>query len=111
MTKRGIAAVVLLSIFTCGIYLLYWYAVTASDANNEQPENPIQSFIVAWLLGIVTCGIYTLYWEYKLYSKIDSITGKNDAVLHFILSIFLTPIVSIALAQSNINSHVENKGE
>ena len=111
MTKRSVVSVVLLSIFTCGIYLLYWYYTTARDLNNEEPENQITGFVVAYLLGIVTCGIYLLYWEYKLYSKIDSVTGKNDAVLHFILSIFLTPVVSIALAQSNINDHVENKGE
>lgn len=108
MTKRSVAAVVLLSIFTCGIYMIYWYYVTANELNNEKPgEDELTNYIVAILLSFVTCGIYMIYWLYKFYAKVDSVTGKQNAIVNFIISFFLTTIVPMALVQSSVNEYVE----
>ncbi|MDE7263030.1 MAG: DUF4234 domain-containing protein [Anaeroplasmataceae bacterium] len=110
MTKRSVAAVVLLSIFTCGIYTIYWFYVTANELNNEKPEEELTNYIIAILLSLVTCGIYMIYWLYKFYSKVDSVTGKQNAIVNLIINFFLTPIVPMAIVQSSINDYVE-KGE
>ncbi|MDE6661309.1 MAG: DUF4234 domain-containing protein [Anaeroplasmataceae bacterium] len=108
MQKREIVTVVLLSIFTCGIYALYWFYTTSEALNNEVDDNePLRNFVVAILLGMVTCGIYTLYWLYKFYTKVDKYTGENNAILNFVLGFFGLEIVSIALAQSSINKKLE----
>ncbi|MDE7213454.1 MAG: DUF4234 domain-containing protein, partial [Anaeroplasmataceae bacterium] len=63
MQKREIVTVILLSIFTCGIYALYWNYTTAEALNNEVEDGePLRNYIVAILLGVITCGIYLLYW-------------------------------------------------
>ncbi|HRF70546.1 MAG: DUF4234 domain-containing protein [Anaeroplasmataceae bacterium] len=108
MQNRSVVTVVLLSIFTCGIYSIYWFYVTANELNNEKPEDPLMNYILAILLGIVTCGIYLLYWDYKFYKKVDEVTGSNDAIVNFVVSLFLTSIVGMAIAQNSINRHVEN---
>ncbi|MCR5350611.1 MAG: DUF4234 domain-containing protein [Acholeplasmatales bacterium] len=109
MTKRSIVTFILLSLFTCGIYSLYWYYVTTEELNKCETSTPsIQNFIVAFLLGIITCGIYTIYWEYKFYSKFDKLYGTNNAVLYLILSILGFSIVSTALIQNSINEAQEN---
>ena len=104
MTKRSVLTVVLLMIFTCGIYSLYWYYVTAEELNRcETTTKPLQNFIVALLLGIVTCGIYLIVWEYFFYVKMDKLYGTNNAILYLILSLFVTSIVPAALMQNTIN--------
>lgn len=107
LTSRSILSVVLLSVITCGIYTIYWYYVTAEDLNAAEPKEPLMNYILAWLLGFVTCGIFTIYWQYKFYKKLDDVTGDSNYLLNLLLSIFLTPIVGIAIGQSSINNCLE----
>ena len=58
MTNRSILTVILLSIFTCGIYLIYWMYVTTEELNANDPTEPLTNYIVAIILSIVTCFIY-----------------------------------------------------
>ena len=43
MTKREVIAVILLSIFTCGIYAIYWHYVTAEELTAQ--AEPVQQEI------------------------------------------------------------------
>ncbi len=108
MKNRSVVSVVLLSIFTCGIYELYWYYVMAEDMNNADKTKPnLTNFIIAILLSIITCGIYGIYWMFRFYEKSDAITKKSNLILYFILSFFGLSIVSNALLQSDINEIVK----
>lgn len=109
MKKREELTVVLLGLFTCGIYSLYWFYTTAEDLNVEDDEEPLMNYILAILLGIVTCGIYLIYWDYKFYQKVDKVTGENNAIVNFLLVLFLIPIVGMAIAQNSINSHAKDE--
>lgn len=110
MTKREIVTVVLLGIFTCGIYQLYWFYVTSEQVNMEENERPpLLNYVLAILLGLLTCGIFTIYWYYMLYKKLDKLTGDDNTVLNFLLSIFATPIAGMALAQNQINKYIDRK--
>lgn len=103
MTKREIVVVILLSIFTCGIYQIYWMYVTAEEMNLGDPREPLMNYLLAILLGFVTCGIYLIYWEYKFYQKLDYITAKDNLLLCFLLSLLVSPVIGIAIAQNSIN--------
>ena len=104
MKNRSVLAVVLLSIVTCGIYAIYWFYVMAEDMNaKDSTKQPLTNLIVAILLGIITCGIYTIYWMFRFYEKADAITGKNNYVVYFILTLFGFGIVSMALLQNDVN--------
>lgn len=108
MQKRDIVVVILLGLFTCGIYSIYWFYTNAESLNQEVDDNePLMNYILAILLGLVTCGIYLLYWDYKFYSKVDKYTGENNAILNFLLGIIATPVVGMAIAQSSINKKLE----
>jgi hypothetical protein len=104
MTKRDILSVILLSIFTCGIYSIYWMYVSAEQLNSLESEEPLTNYILAIVLGILTCGIYSIYWQYKFYKKVDSVTSENNLVINFILSILGLSLVSMAIAQTSFNN-------
>ena len=109
MKNRSIVAFILLSIFTFGIYSLYWYYVMAQGMNEADKSKPdLTNFIVAILLTIITCGIYGIYWQFRFYEKSDAVTNKNNLIVYFILSLFGFSIVSNALLQSDINEIVKN---
>lgn len=106
MKNRGIVSVVLLSIFTFGIYAIYWFYVTANALNEaDKEEKPLMNFILALVLSCITFGIYGIYWEYKFCKKADKVLGKDNAILAFILCLFLTP-VAMAIEQSAINEKI-----
>ncbi|MBE6136938.1 MAG: DUF4234 domain-containing protein [Erysipelotrichaceae bacterium] len=105
MQRRSIAGVIILSLFTCGIYSIYWFYVVAEDLNRREPEDPLMNYILAILVSIVTCGIYGIYWNYKFFKKLDKAVGEDNVVLNFILTLFGFSIVSQAIAQNSINNH------
>lgn len=112
MTKRNIVTFILLSLFTCGIYSIYWAYVTSEELNKVEKSTPdLMNFILAFLLGIVTCGIFLFYWEYKFYSKVDKLYGTNTALIYLILSIVGFSIISEALIQDTINKNDVAKAE
>ena len=109
--RREIAVCIILSIFTCGIYGLYWMATITDDVNFMLDERDTSGGTVV-LLTIITCGIYGYYWAYKLGEKITRLKMKqgsdyvntNSSILYLILQIFALSIVVYALAQSEINN-------
>lgn len=103
MKNRSVLSVVLLSLFTCGIYQIYWMYVTTEDLNANEPEEPLTNYIVAILLSIVTCGIYGIYWMYKFYKKVDSVAKTDDLLLSLLLSLFVSSIIGMAIAQNSLN--------
>ena len=104
MTKREVIAVILLSIFTCGIYSIYWHYVTAEELNRVEPNEPITNYILAIVFGIFSCGLYLIYWQYKFYKKVDVVTGESNMTINFVLSLFGFSLVSQAIVQNSINN-------
>ncbi len=95
MVRRDVVVVILLTIFTCGIYGLYWILVNNSDArNNEGFDGP--TGIVLLLLTIVTCGIYMFYWRYKITQHLSGEEDANRVLLYSLLG--LIPFVGLVFA-------------
>ena len=71
-TDRSIAAYILLSIVTCGIYGLWFFYRLVKDVNTmctgDGESTPgLAAFI---LLSILTCGFYAFYWYYKVGNRL-----------------------------------------
>lgn len=71
-TDRSLAAYILLSIITCGIYSYYFLYAMARDANvicsaDGKKTGGLLAFI---LLSFITCGFYALYWYYALGNRL-----------------------------------------
>ena len=104
-THREIVAVVLLSIFTCGIYSFYWFYVTTNELNENDKSTPeLMNYALAFLLTLVTCGIYGIYWNYMFYKKVDAATKEDNFLMNFLLALFITSVVPMAIVQNSLNN-------
>ncbi len=106
--ERNIALCIILSIVTCGIYMLYWLVCLTDDTNEISGETGDTSGVMALVFTIITCNIYALYWAYKRGEKIDKAhqnrgeAASNGGVLYLILYIF-GGVISLALIQNEVN--------
>jgi hypothetical protein len=110
--KRSIGMAIVLSIITCGIYMLYWLyqLLTSYYQLTNQPSNAGMDIV----LSIITCGIYGYYLAYKI-GKMESsayrdygMHPKDDSILYLVLAIFGFAIIVYAIAQSNLNALVDS---
>lgn len=105
--KRNIITCILLSIFTCGIYGIYWYYSMAEDLKKYDDSMP--SGGMAILITLLTCGIYGWYWMYKAGVTIDDQNVKygksagSKGIICLALTIFGLGIVAYAIIQDDIN--------
>lgn len=109
--KRGVAAAIILTIITCGIYGIYWFVKLNDEVNQLDGDTAAPSGIVVFLLTLVTCGIYELYWLYKMGTKMDNMdpdaASQSRGIVYLILGIFGFSIVSYALMQDSINKMLD----
>ena len=113
--KRDVLSVILLSIFTFGIYNLYWFIVVTNEieASLMQKDGSVPSGGMAFLFSLLTCGIYMIYWYYKQGQRIaqlqreNNMQGNDNSVLYLVLAIVGMSIVNTALIQSDINGIVQ----
>ncbi|MEG0179951.1 MAG: DUF4234 domain-containing protein [Oscillospiraceae bacterium] len=110
MKNRNIALCIVLSIVTCGIYGLYWWACLVDEANIAAGE-PGTSGVGVILLSIVTCSIYGVYYDYRIaekHNKARAMRGlpadNNMGLIYILLSLFQLKIVTFALMQNAENN-------
>jgi len=107
--ELNIAAGIILSIVTCGLYNIYWN-YREFQAMNDLLGREEYSFWLWFFLSLVTCGIFHIYYEYKMGSDLYQFMKANghDAnpnlpVIGLALSIFGMTIVADAVYQHEIN--------
>lgn len=109
IVRRSVGLAILLSIITCGIYLIYWEICLANDLNAASGRFSDASGGAVILLTLVTCGIYAYYWSYKCGEKVDiiktnsGVPSHGTSVTYLLLTIFGLGIIFYALAQSELN--------
>ncbi|MDQ0361345.1 DUF4234 domain-containing protein [Breznakia pachnodae] len=107
--KKDIVVSVLLSIFTCGIYTLYWTATITNDVADILRDSRYRTGGTVVLLTIFTCGIYRIYWTYVTsrdiyYAEQDlGMRTSDNTVLNVILGIFTATIIPMVIMQKSIN--------
>lgn len=110
--QRSVAIAIILSLITCGLYTLYWQ-YTLSEDLRELSRDYSLSGGMAILLGLITCGLYTLYWYYKIgralrtAQETKGVFSSDQGVLFVILGVFGFGIISMAIAQAEINKLVD----
>ncbi len=120
LEKKNGAVVLLLSLITCGIYMVVWM-ITSTNRINERANKPNEmSGGVNFLLMIVTCGIWQFFWLYKNSKKLYEIQleqgnsmAKDNSVMVLILLIlgaffaYVGFFLAIVILQDQINSIVD----
>lgn len=110
MYKRSIPVAIILSIVTCGLYMLYWMAQVNDGVNMLSGRQGTSGGMVV-LLGIVTCGIYTIYWFYQMGKAVEQIHVKRGEmygsaqIIYLVLGILGLGIIPVALMQDEINRY------
>ncbi len=115
LTKRSVAAVIIFSLLTCGIYAAWWTYVTCDALHRqEQRTAPIPPILTA-LMMFFSSGVGGALLAIDADDHINSIKVKHgmptadNKVVWLILGIFI-PIVAIALVQYEINMMIDMAG-
>lgn len=109
--ERNIGLAIILSIITCGLYYLYWIYSITNEVGHLNDDHSFSGGTVV-LFGIITCGIYFLFWYYQLGRQIaqaqekNGLLPKDEGIMYVILAVFALGIISLAIAQSNVNEIV-----
>ena len=74
--KRSIPLCIILYLFTCGIYPIYWMIVLNDEINAASRQSGPSGGMV-FLYSLITCGIYSLYWIYCLADDINKIDPEE----------------------------------
>lgn len=109
--ERDIVMCVLLSFFTLGIYIIYWFYKMTEDANSlTDNETGCAGGGMAIIYSVLTMGIYLWYWSYKMGDRIGIAREKksmtkdtNYGVLYMILSIVQLDFVGFMIIQYELN--------
>jgi len=95
MKHRSVAAVIILSIITFGIYALVWFVKTKNEMNRVGANIP-----TAWWL-IVPIG--NIWWQWKYCEGVETVSrGKLSGAVSFLL-IFLLSVIGMAIVQTTFN--------
>lgn len=121
LEKRSVAWVIILSLITCGFYLLYWYYKVYEELRFFTGSTPTgNDYGLDLLLVIVTCGVWGVYVDYKIallifaYQKDKGIFASDTSMVTVILDVvgyisgYFTGIVSSAIHQDLINGMIDH---
>ena len=107
ISKRSIAFAIICSLFTFGIYYLYWVYNLMKNIKTTKKDN---SSCIGEFICFVFVPFYSFYWWYtrgKLIKEKFSENGysaSGNEVVYLILDIFGLSIVSMAIMQNDFNS-------
>ncbi len=68
--NKNIALCIILSLFSCGIYGVFWYVALTDDVNEVTGEDGPSGWLCV-LFSILTCGIYDFFWAHQQGEKLD----------------------------------------
>jgi len=95
MKKRSVSGVVVLSIFTLGIYAIYWMVATKGEMNSQGADIP-----TAWLIIVP---IANIWWTWKYAEGVDHVTSSTMSAGVVFLLLWLLGLIGMAIVQSAFN--------
>lgn len=114
--QRPPATVILLSIVTCGFYLIYWYARIYEELQQLSGKTPTGNpYILDFLLVLLTCGLWGIYVDYQISMTLNELQKQkgmmvNDTSMLVVvldvsayLTMYFTGFVSSAIQQDQLN--------
>ncbi len=116
MQKRTPASVLILSIVTCGLYLIFWYYTVYRELTFLDGRTPTgNAYSLDLLLSIITCGVWGIYVDYKISEQLSAVQTRmgmktTDNTMAVVLldvasyvTIFFTYFVTSAIQQDELN--------
>ena len=111
LKKRNIATVIILSIVTCGIYMIVWFYQAINELYNAGHKSigdlsPIIQFI---LMFLYVGGVFFAINANDNLNEVRAQKGQaaaDNKILYIVLALVL-PIVLVALVQNEMNKLAE----
>ena len=102
MKKRGIGRMVILTIFTLGIYAIYWQCSFQGQLKEETGKG-----FGAWghfFMILCTIGIYAIYWQFAAGKRLAMLGATDRSVVYLVFFCCILPaILNPFLMQSQAN--------
>ena len=116
MTRRDLVVVALLTIFTCGLYALYWQYKTTDELKAVTGKDLNPGLEV--LLSVVTCGIFSIYAHYRnaqlVTEQMKAWRGAHEDKSNIVLAldvaslvVGVTWIAAVLILQDELNKMAE----
>ncbi|HHT81989.1 MAG TPA: DUF4234 domain-containing protein [Acholeplasmataceae bacterium] len=83
MQKRSLVTVVLLLLFTFGIYALIWNYKFQQELKEKTGEG--FSGGMHLLMMFITFGIYAIYWQYAAGKRLAKLGASDNSILYLVL--------------------------
>jgi hypothetical protein len=105
MTKRSIGMMIVLFLFTFGIYPIYWIIKFQVELKKETNEgfNGLGHF----LMLIFTFGIYAVYWQYAAGKRLAKQGATDQSIIYLLFSLIAIGFVNPFLMQDQANRLVK----
>ncbi len=124
ISRRSPLSVILLTIITCGLYLIYWYYKIYKELKLFTNKTPTgNNFWLDFIINLLTCGLWGIYVDFKI-SKLlhqirieNNLKGDDSSIIILILDSFsiftfhLLWILTSAIQQDEWNQILENISE
>ncbi len=78
LERRDPALVLVLSLFTCGLYLLYWYHAVYREIEAISGE-PLTGtgYGLDLLFYLLTCGVYGIFIDYRISRRLTEVQARH----------------------------------
>lgn len=100
MKKRSIGLMIVLFLFTFGIYPIYWLVKFQMELKKETGEG--FGGLGHFLLLIFTFGIYAIYWQYAAGKRLHKIGADDYSIIYLVLA-FVFAVINPFLMQHQAN--------
>lgn len=111
LTKRSVLSVIVFSIITCGIYLIWWTYVTCTALQQQGRKTsipPVLTTLMMLFFSNVGGALLGLDADDNINNikRVHGMPTTDNKVLWVVLGIFI-PIVTVALVQYEINNMID----
>ena len=101
MKKRNIGAMIILSILTLGIYVVYWQC---SFQNQLKKRTGLGfSGVGHFFMSLITFGIYPLYWQYAVGKRLEKLGAEDKSILYLIIALVGFSFINMFIMQDAAN--------
>ncbi len=101
MKNRNIFVMILLSIFTLGIYPLYWFTSFQMELKRKTGEG--FGGFAHFILLFITFGIYAIYWQYAAGKRLAKQGADDNSLLYLILTLISLGFINPFIMQNQAN--------
>jgi len=102
MKKRSIFLMIVFTIITGGIYMLYWYIAFQVELKRQTNEG--FGGLGHFLMLICTFGIYAIYWQYAAGKRLAKQGASDMSLIYLIFCFVVLSWLNPFIMQSQANS-------